>query len=164
MEKYCTQINDIKDTQNAFDVLKPSNKSLWSNIFWYILYIEIKYKCKNFLRIKWTLQKMNSSFFGELQLITVLLLKRDSYAKFVSQKLCMIFSIFSFVSFYQRLYFCLTKSKNSLTLKRHNSFQNKNNWKATHSFDPSLLVFKLQQEVLKFNDICVSCSSLKTDL
>ena len=50
-----------------------------------------------------------------------------------------------------------------LTLKRHNSFQNQNNWKATHSFAPRPLIFKLQQ-VLKFNDICVSWSSPKGDL
>ena len=51
----------------------------------------------------------------------------------------------------------------SLTLKR-NFFQNENNTKATHSFAPRLLIFKLQQEVLKFSDICVSWSSTKTDL
>ena len=51
----------------------------------------------------------------------------------------------------------------SLTLK-HNYFQNENNRKATHSFAPRPLIFKLQQEVLKFNDICVSWSSSKTDL
>ena len=38
----------------------------------------------------------------------------------------------------------------SLILKRHNSFQNQNNRKATHSFAPTRLIFKLQQEVLKF--------------
>ena len=35
----------------------------------------------------------------------------------------------------------------SLTLKRHNSLQNKNNRKATQSFATRLLIFKLQQEV-----------------
>ena len=45
--------------------------------------------------------------------------------------------------------------------KRHNSFQNQNNRKVTHSF---ALIFKLQQEVLKFNDICLSWSSQKTNL
>ena len=40
-----------------------------------------------------------------------------------------------------------------LTLKRHNSFQNENNRKATQHFAPGPLLFKLQQEVLKFNDI-----------
>ena len=47
----------------------------------------------------------------------------------------------------------------SLISKRHNSFQNENNIKATPSFAPTPLTFKLQQEVLKFNDICVSWSS-----
>ena len=52
----------------------------------------------------------------------------------------------------------------SLTLKRHNSFQNLNNRKATHSFSSRPLIFKLQQEVLKFNDNCVSWSYPRTDL
>ena len=49
----------------------------------------------------------------------------------------------------------------SLTLKRHNTFQNKNNRKATHSFAPRPLIFKLQQEVLKLKDTCVSWSPKK---
>ena len=44
----------------------------------------------------------------------------------------------------------------SLTLKRHSSFQNKNNRKVTYNFAPRPLNFKLQHEVLKFDDICVS--------
>ena len=54
----------------------------------------------------------------------------------------------------------------TLTLKRHFFFffQNQNNRKATQSFASRPLIFKLQQEVLKFNDICVSWSSPKTDL
>ena len=35
----------------------------------------------------------------------------------------------------------------SLTLKRHNFFQNENKRKATKSFAPRPLIFKLQQEV-----------------
>ena len=42
--------------------------------------------------------------------------------------------------------FCSTKIMDSLTLKRHNSFQNKYNRKATHTFASRLLIFKLQQE------------------
>ena len=45
----------------------------------------------------------------------------------------------------------------SLTLRRHNSFQNQNNRKATHGFAPTPLTFKLQQEVSKI-------FSPKTDL
>ena len=52
----------------------------------------------------------------------------------------------------------------SLTLKRHNSFKNKNDRKATHSFAPRSRIFKLQQEVLKFNDMRMSWSSPKIDL
>ena len=52
----------------------------------------------------------------------------------------------------------------SLTLTRHKSFQNKNNRKATQSFASRPLIFKFQQEVLKFNGICMSWSSPKTDL
>ena len=52
----------------------------------------------------------------------------------------------------------------SLTLKCHNSFQNQNDRKATHAFALRCLIFKLQQEVLKFNDICLSRSSLKNEL
>ena len=51
---------------------------------------------------------------------------------------------------------------NSFTLKRHNSFQN--NRKATHSFATTPLIFKSQQEVRKFNDICASWSSPKITL
>ena len=46
----------------------------------------------------------------------------------------------------------------SLALKRHYSFQNKNNRK--HSFASRPIIFKLQQD-LKFNDIYVSWSSPK---
>ena len=46
----------------------------------------------------------------------------------------------------------------SLTLERHNSFQNQNNRKATKSFAPRPLIFKLEREVLNFNDTCVSWS------
>ena len=51
----------------------------------------------------------------------------------------------------------------SFTLKPHYCFQNYNNRKATHTFAPRPLIFKLQQ-VLKFSDICVSWSSPNTNL
>ena len=46
----------------------------------------------------------------------------------------------------------------------HGLFQNENNEKVTRSFAPRTLIFKLQQGVLKFDNICVSWSSPKTDL
>ena len=76
----------------------------------------------------------------------------------LSKTVCGIFHFrFRFVFIF------VQQSADSLTLKRHNSFQNENNRKATHNFSPRLLIFKLQQ-VLKFNDICVSWSSPKTEL
>ena len=51
-----------------------------------------------------------------------------------------------------------------MTLKRHNFFKNKNNKKATLTFAPRPLFFWLQEEVPKFNDICVSWNSPKKDL
>ena len=77
-----------------------------------------------------------------------------------------VFGIFHFhvrFVFIKVLNFCSTKCMDFSTLKRHNSFQNQNNEKSTHNFAPRPLIFKLQQEVLKFN-ICVSRSSPKTDL
>ena len=47
----------------------------------------------------------------------------------------------------------------SFTLKRPDSFQNYNKRKATRGFAPTLLILKIQQEVSKFKDICVSLSS-----
>ena len=51
-----------------------------------------------------------------------------------------------------------------VTLNRHNPFQNQNNREATHSFAPRILTFKFQQEVLKFNNICMSWNIPKTEL
>ena len=115
---------------------------------------------------KKTVQKMPCFFFPELQLITVFILICNSHVswstRFLSLKLCVGFSIFDSVSFLLKLiYFCSIKCMNSLTLKCHNSFQNENKIKATHSFGPRTLIFKLQQEILKCNDICVSWSSPK---
>ena len=70
--------------------------------------------------------------------------------RFVSLKLYVGFSIFDSLSF---SYFCSTKCMDCLTLKRHKSFQNQNNRKP-NCFSPTLLT-KLQQEVLKFNDVWI---------
>ena len=102
-------------------------------------------------------QKMPSFFFRELQLITVLPLICDSYVRlrFVSLNVneCLRFPIFDSVSFLLKFMLLLTKSMDSFTLKPHNFF-----------FAPRPLIFKLQQEVLKFDYICVSWSYPKTDL
>ena len=52
----------------------------------------------------------------------------------------------------------------SLTLKCHNSFQNKNIRKAKHGFAPIPLIFKLQQEVLKIQRYLRELELPKTDM
>ena len=128
----------------------------------------MKHKClENSLWTKWMVQKMPSFFFCKLQLITVSLLICNSYmswsTRFVYLKLRVGFSNFDNVSFLLKFIFLFNKM-DFLTLKRHNSFQNYNNWKATRHFAPRHLIFKLQQEALKFSGICLSLSSPKTDL
>ena len=51
-----------------------------------------------------------------------------------------------------------------MTLKHQNCFRNWNKRKTRYSFAARPLIFKLQKEVLEFDDICVSCSSPKTEL
>ena len=121
--------------------------------------------------------------FFPFSFITVLLLILNSYTSqitwFISVKLSVCVcvcvwadggggggargSIFDSVSFLLNFVFFSTKSMDFLTLK-HNSFKNKSNRKATHSFALRPLIFKMQQGVLKFNDICVSWGSPKTEL
>ena len=48
--------------------------------------------------------------------------------------------------------------------KIHNCFENQNKEKPHKRLQYRPLIFNLQQEVLKFNDIGVSCSSSNTDL
>ena len=55
-------------------------------------------------------------------------------------------SVWRIFHFHSRLVF-IKKSMDFLTLKRHNSFQNKEYRKATYSFAPRSLIFKLQQKV-----------------
>ena len=51
----------------------------------------------------------------------------------------------------------------SLTLNRHNPFQKQNKEKP-HTFSLEHLLFKLQQKVLKCNDIYVNWKTKKNDL
>ena len=67
---------------------------------------------------------------------------------------CGIFH-FRFHLVFIKVYIFVPKKLWTLSLKRQNSFQNKRKRKATHSFDPRPLIFKLQQEVWKFTDTCV---------
>ena len=77
----------------------------------------------------------------------------------LSKTICGMF-YFRFRLVFVKLYIFVQQKASTLwILKRHNSFENKNNRKATHSFAPRPLILKLQQEVWKFNDIYVSWSS-----
>ena len=109
---------------------------------------------KKFLPDEINITKNTLFFVRERQLITVLLLICHSFTSwttwFISKIVCEIFH------FQFRQIFCLTKCMSSLTLKCHNSFQNKNNTKTTHRIAPRPLVFKLRQEVQIFNNICGS--------
>ena len=53
--------------------------------------------------------------------------------RFISLKVCVGFSSFDLISFLLKFMFFSSKTMDSLTSKRHNSFQNKNNRKATHT-------------------------------
>ena len=107
-------------------------------------------------------------FFCELQFVKVLVLICDSYTSwstsFVSQNLCVKFSIFDSVSFLLKFIFLFNKIHGLFDFKTSSFFSKLNNRKATHSFASSALTFLLQQEVLKLNDICLSWSSPKTNL
>ena len=109
----------------------------------------------------------NAPFLCASSNSSVLLLICDTYTTwsiwFISLNLVWDFPFSITSRFYQTLHFCSIKSMDSLTLTRDNSFQNKNSRTATHSFASRSLIFKLQQEVWKFNDICVSWSSSKTN-
>ena len=71
-----------KDTLKALDDFKNKQKSVWTNVFWYVI-ICIFWKCiqytshwdqtqmlKKFFRINQTVQKMPSFFLRELRLIS----------------------------------------------------------------------------------------------
>ena len=100
-------------------------------------------------------------FFRELQLMTVLLLISDTYmswsANFVSLKLYVGFSNFDSISILLQFIFLFSNCE--WTHRIYNIMI-----PLKISFAPRPLIFKLQQVVLKFNDIYVSWSSPKIDL
>ena len=106
-------------------ILKRSNKSVWSNVFWYVK-VFIFWKC-----IQYTIHWDKTQIFKKLPAYkvndtkkcplfsftssnsTVLLLICDSYmswsTRFVSLKLCVEFSIFDSVSFLLKFIFLCNK-------------------------------------------------------
>ena len=100
-------------------ILETSNKSVWSNVSWYVE-VCIFWKCVQYTIDWYTIQipfgqnkRYERSLFWELELITVLLLICDFYmswsAKFVSLKLCVWFSIFDSVLFLLKFIFLFNK-------------------------------------------------------
>ena len=116
---------EFKVTMKAFDDFKNTQKSFWSNVFWYVI-VCIFWKCiqytihwdktqmlKKFLWTKQIVQNKTSFFFWKLQVITVLLSICCSYMNlsttFVSLKLFVGFSIFNSVSFLLKFIFLFNK-------------------------------------------------------
>ena len=105
-------------------IFKKSNKSVWSNVFWYVK-VCIFWKCirytihwdKTQLLKKFPLDKISGtkipSFFCELQVITVLVLicgfYMSWYTRFISLKLCVGFSIFDSVSLLLKFIYLFNK-------------------------------------------------------
>ena len=119
----------IKDTLKAFDDFKNKQKSVWSNVFWYVK-VCIFWKCiqytiywdKTQMLKKFPSDKMKGTKNRELQLIIVLLLICDSYmswsTRFVSPKLCLGFSIFDSFSFLLKIIFLFNKMHGFFEFKR----------------------------------------------
>ena len=129
------------------------------------LYIEIKHKyCKNCLRTKETLQKLYSFFFRELELITVLLLIINFYMsrRFVSLKAGVVLSNFWFRFVFIKVYIFAQQNARTLWIYVIIPFKIKiiENPHTILLQDPWF--FKMQNKVLKLNDIFVSWSSPKT--
>ena len=167
-------VEKIKDTPKAFDNFKNKQKSVWSNVFWYVK-VCIFWKCvqytihwdkaqmlKKFPSDKINGTKMPSFFFRELQLITVLLLICNFYmswsTKVVSVKLCGKFSVFDSISFLLKFYIFV--QQNAWTLWLYNviiPFKVKLIGKSLAIFLPDLWFWK-------FSDICVSRKTPKIGL
>ena len=112
----------LKDTMKAFNDFKNKQKSVWSNVFWY-LKICIFWKCIQYT-IHWdkthmlkrvSSEKINSTkneFFFLLQSLThhsFPFLFVSWSTRFVSRKLCVGFSIFNSVSFLLKFIFLFSK-------------------------------------------------------
>ena len=110
---------------------------------------------------------MFSFFFYKLQLITVLLLICNSCmswsTRLISLKLCVGFSIFDSVLFLLKFVFLFNKMLGFFHFKNLIIHFKIKVTEKTHTVLLPDLWF-LQQQVLKFNDVRVSCSSPKTDL
>ena len=114
------ELNLLKDTLKAFDNFKNKQKSVWSNVFWYVKVCKYTIhwdKTKMFKKISFgqnrQYKKRPLVFFRKLRPITVLYLICDSYMswslRFVSLKVCLGFSIFDSVSLLLKFIFLFNK-------------------------------------------------------
>ena len=110
----------FKDTLKVFNDFENSQKSVWSNVFWYVK-LYIFWKC-----IQYTIHWHKTQIFEKLSLdkingtknTLIFLLQAPNhhsftfnlwFSRFVSLKLCMGFSIFNSVSFLLKFIFLLNK-------------------------------------------------------
>ena len=126
-------ISDLRIRWRLSTMLKTSNKSVWSNAFWcvklcvlwkfiqYTIHWDKTQMLNKFLRTKRALQKVPSFFFRELQLITVLILIRDSYmrwnTRFIFLKVCAGFSTFDSISVFLKFTFLFNNEQGLFDFK-----------------------------------------------
>ena len=156
---YVTGINSLEDTLNAFGDFKnwQQNRS-YSFVFWHVkVYTfwkfvqytihgwryntnvkKISFRQNKRWKIKFlfSFASSNSSqfYFNWLFLYEVKL--KVQFSKIVC-------GILHSVSFLSKIIFCSIKCIESINLKRHNSFQNKNDRRATDRLAPRPLIFNL---------------------
>ena len=134
----CQTTEDLRIFWRLSTILSTGNKSVQSNLFWYVT-VCIFWKCiqynRNLKKISLgqkTLRKIPSFLFRSNWSQLYLYTSWNTW--FIPLKLCVGFFIFDSASILWNLYFCYTKSMESFTLKRHSFFQNKNHRTAKHSF------------------------------
>ena len=137
-----------------------TSKNVWSSVFWYVK-VCIFWRCTQYT-IHWNKTQMfkknppdkisgtkNVLFFLPRAPISYSCTFKLRFLHELKHKICLSKTMYRFfhfdsVSFLLRFIFSFNKIHGLLDLKRHNSFQNQNNRKATHRFAPRLLIFKLQ--------------------
>ena len=136
-------------------ILKTSNKRVWSNVFWfikvYIFWKLIQYNihADKTQLLKKSSDKINVFFLSRAPTHHSFIFHPQFFYKLkhkvrLSKTVCGFFRFDSVSFLWNFFHFCWTKCMDFLTLKRHSSFQNKTNRKATHSFSPRTMTFKLK--------------------
>ena len=140
----CGVYSKLKLHRRLSTILRTSNKSVWSKVFWYakvcIFWKIIQYtipwdKTQYVKKISFTQNRRYKKYIFFLS-------RAPTHHIFTfNLNVCLGFPIFDSMSFLLNfIFFFSTKSMDSLTLKPHNFFQKKNNRKVTHSFAPRPLI------------------------